>query len=662
MNINHPVSNMRTYTLKDRLPLKPLLSYQNVRTDAIDYCRANGLPDPTEDEILRLCDERGVNLETVQSKRNAESPVSKFNASQRMDMRQGQGSSTVTLVKAEAPVVDSCMRQDLFTRSSCIHRASGVIRVIGVVQYQFRKIYVYCLNGEYDYYDTDSGIKDSNGFGSVMYTDLKDLPIGVDVDISKDSFLISYPHQYNPTTDCVAMGRNIRTICATNWDNSGDPVLVTQSFLQKFATIKVKEIKIHLTNKSIKSKYPGKFPVLGEFIKDTILFKVCNDIGVVSELAQSANTATGVEDDTIVVDPNTYISSVEVFCNSPIKDMDLENLRQDLLKFRREVYDLVSPLVSNFPKKCSPRLKALAGNYMYETFQTSNHETKYPFIRMKTVTIDVPTKGVKVSNNLGSKVTVQRVYPDGWFQDELGRNIEMVFPSTAIINRTVAGVPWEMYLSSYVDLLDYKVKNDLITPERTFEFVEKFMTALGLEEEFRYSKFNPTTLYEYLKIDCLRLIMMPYSNKLSLDLAANVLQPLGEEYLGFRKFKIFVGGKEKIQTTSDHIVGLFYTFRDYHDPAYGNSSCSVVERDTKGFAADKDSSKKDGRSLGTKKCVKSDVQNQHIVINIATNATADIMLNGIGSETQYAIKETMAGAGIDLGFKYIKSDVEGEDD
>lgn len=662
MNLHNPIKNCTTYTIKDRLPIQKLLSYQDVRCDMIEIARRANLPEPSEEEILNECDRRGVNLETVQSKRNATSPGVKCNSSQRMDMAQGHITSSVPLANPDYPVFDSCMRHDIWTKSSCVKRASGVIKVLAAIKYQFRTIYIYELNGEYDYFDTNSGIIESNGFGSILHSDLRDLPIGEYVDISKDSFLLSYPHQYNSTTDTVGMGRNIRTICATNWDNSGDPVLVSENFIRQFTTFKTKTINIHLSNKSIKSKYPGKFPELGEFIKDTILFKVCNDIGVVSELSQSPNTATGVEDDTIVVEPNTFISSVEVYCNSPIKDPDLEKMRSELLDFRHKVYNTVAPLVDHFPDKCSYKLKVLKGNYQHDLFQVSNQELKYPFIRIKTVTVDVPTKGVKVSNNLGSKVTVQRIYPDGWFRDELGRNIDMIFPSTAIINRTVAGVPWEIYMTSFSDLLHHRVVNNEITPERTFEFVEKFMTILGVEKEFRYSKFNPTTLFEYLKQDYLRIILMPYSNNINLDLVTNKLQPLAEEYLGYRKFDIYVGSKkDPIKLTSQHTVGLFYTIRDYHDPQYGNSSCSVVERNTKGFAVDKDSSKRDGRSLTTKKCVKYDVQLQHIAINMASNATVDIMLNGSDSEVQYAIKETMAGAGIELGFKYINQK-EGEDE
>lgn len=665
MNLKARSSN-RTYTMKDRRALKRLTSYQDsrkeVRKNKFFMKSIENLPKVDAEEAfkwesLREADRMGVNLETTQSKRNAVSCLMNKNSSQRMDMYQSQANVMVMPAKdAESPYIDSCMRQDLMTRSSCIKRATGKITVLSKIHHQFKTMYVYCLNNKYDYLETD-GMMDTNGFACVSHSDLKNLPIGEEVDISQDSFLLQYPDQYNPNTDCVSTGYNARTIITTDWDNSGDSAAVSQSFMNRLTTLKTKTINIHLNNKSIKSKYPGKFPKLGEIMDSTILFKVCNDIGIVSELAQSAQMATGVEDDTIVVENNTYISGIEVYCNQPCRDTDLEKLRQETLDYRHKVYDAVAPLVENFFDLCSDRLKVLKENFSHDLFQVSGQELKYPYVKIKTVTIDVPTVGQKVSNNYAGKTTIQRVFPDYTITDELGRNIELVYPATAIVNRTVGGLLWEVFLSSFGDLLQYRVQHDEITPERTFEFVQNFMNILGISEEFNYSKFTPDSLYEFLKIDFMRIIAMPYSNNINLDSAGKLID-LAKEYLGYRRFQIFRGKKDKIPTTSYHTVGRLFCFRDMHDTQYGNSSCSTVEKNTKGFASDKDSSKRDGRALFGKKSVKLDVQNQHILLNVVTNETADIMINGNEGEGLYAVKENMEGAGLTVGFR-INGDEEG---
>lgn len=660
-------SNEKTFTKKDRLKLDKQVSYQDARNavrqdkefmKSIENLPRNQAEEKFTQESLRVSDLMGVNIETIQSKRNAVNCLQGKNSSQRTDMTQSQLSVMNPPYRgAESPYIDSCMRPDLYTRSSCIKRATGTIRVIGKVSYQFRTIYLYYLNGMYDYLDTN-GTVTTNGFSSIEHTDLKDLPINEDVDISQDSFLIKYPDPYNPTTDTVGTGINLRCIISTDFDNSGDSFLMSESAMRRFTTLKTKTVNIHLNNKSIKSKYDGKFPPIGELLDEPILFKVCNDTGVVSELVQSAQMATGVEDDTIVVEQNSYVSSIEVFCNNICKDPDVEKLRRELLDFRHKVYDLVAPIVDNFYDKCSDRLRILKENFSHDLFEAGGQECKYPYIRMTINTIDVPTKGQKFSNSYGGKTTCQRVYPDGFIRDELGRNIDMVYPATAIINRTIAGLIWEVFLSSFGDLLQYKVANDLITPERAFEFVQKFMDIIELTKEFNYSKFTPQSLWEYLKIDFMRIIHMPYSNNFTLETGVKLLR-LAEEYLDYKKFKIYRGN---LETTNAHTVGRLFTFRDMHDTQYGNSSCSTVEKNTKGFASSKDSSKRDGRAFFNKKSVKQDVQHQHISLNILTNEDADIILNGDEGESLYAIKENMEGVGLGINFMYGNDYDESEED
>lgn len=172
------------------------------------------------------------------------------------------------------------------------------------------------------------------------------------------------------------------------------------------------------------------------------------------------------------------------------------------------------------------------------------------------------------------------------------------------------------------------------------------MDILGVEEEFSYAGFDQDELWEYLNEDYLRIILMPYSNNLCLATMLKV-KKLAEEYLEYRKLKIYRGFDEKLLQTDLHEVGFVYTFRDLHDTYYGNSSISSVERNTKGFALDKDSSKRDGKSLFTKKACKYDVQLLNLMVNMASNPDAHIIVNE-EEETLYAIKETNESSGIAL--------------
>lgn len=249
-------------------------------------------------------------------------------------------------------------------------------------------------------------------------------------------------------------------------------------------------------------------------------------------------------------------------------------------------------------------------------------------------------------NVFGGKVTIEKVYPDGYITDEFGNNIDLIYPSTSISNRTILGLPYDHMLSGISYFLHEKIKRNEVSKHQVYEFVSELMNILDVKAEFDYSSFTPDELWEYLNEDYLRIILMPYSNNLNLDTMLKV-KKLSEKYLNYGKLRIYRGFNEKIEQTNLHEVGFMYIFRDLHDTYYGNSSISSVERNTKGFALDKDSSKRDGKSLFTKKACKYDVQLLNLMVNMASNPDAHIIVNE-EEETLYAIKETNEASGIEL--------------
>lgn len=337
------------------------------------------------------------NLELNQTKRLATCITVGFNASQRMDMYQSQSESLVMPINGDYPIIASSLFHDIMQRNSCIVKASGKIKIIEKFTYQFRTIYVYELNGKYDIYDTD-GYIDSNGYACQELSDLRHLPVGEEVDISQDDFYISHPSQFNPKSRTLGYGANVIAISSTSFDNSGDSAPMSESMVKKFATLKCKTIRKHLSGKTIVSKYPKLFPELGEIISDNILFKVVDDNGYVSQLAQNASLPTGDEDDTVIVEKNTYISSIEVYCNNTIENPYLEAYRQELLNFRTNVYNCLSRLVDYYPNSCSSAIFCYKGNFQHNIFHTEGKELAYPLIKMKTITISIPNKGSKFSN------------------------------------------------------------------------------------------------------------------------------------------------------------------------------------------------------------------------------------------------------------------------
>lgn len=204
-------------------------------------------------------------------------------------------------------------------------------------------------------------------------------------------------------------------------------------------------------------------------------------------------------------------------------------------------------------------------------------------------------------------------------------------------------------MSSFCMDLEYKVRQNIITKTRAFEYVNKFFEILGLTSEWESTEFNEDDLWEYLQTNPLRIMDYPYSNEIDLEHYCQLLA-LSEEYLDYRPLTIYRKvGKDKYQPLTDqHIVGRMFNIRDYHDTEHGNSSSSEVEKNSQGFANNKDNSKKTGRALYAKKGVKMDVQFQNIALNRATNADATIMLADPNDESAYGITEVAEASGIKI--------------
>lgn len=630
-------------------------------SDDIDLVEKGRLYVPEDDMMLE------PNLETTQTTRLADG-IPCHDASQRQNMKTDQINAAVMPIFAETPDLASCLGADILTRSSCVRKATGRIKLIDKFIYQFRSIYVYELNGVFDILDTD-GYIDSNGHSCVSKSDLDQLIKGEETDISQDNFLLEYPIQYNPTADTIGLGVNVRCICNTSVNNSGDPAPVSESFLAKFASLKYKNINLHLNNKKIISKYPKLFPEIGEVVEENIIFKIVDNDGLISEITQSPSQASGDENEVIVAPPGTFINSITVICNNKIENEVLEEYRQSYLRFRREVHICLDDIVNTHGyRNCSSKLLAYKDNFAHELFRSDTKPLSYPLIQMKLVTINIPGEGSKFSNMHGGKYTVQKIIRDDMLVDEFGRTIELEYPSTAIINRTVAGIPWELAMTSFLDFLEHKVMNDEVDKQTAYDFMTKMYEALEMSEEWAYTGFTPDLLEKYIKSGKhLKIITMPYSNKLDLDTYYYKIYEVAVKMIGYKKLTIYrrVGKDEYVPMTDPHVVGRMYTIVDYHDTEYGNSGCGEPELNSQGFPDEKDVSKKNARRIFANKAVKMDVQFQWIALNTLHNETAMKILADPEDESSYAILEVCEAAGVKLQLGTDKENLDllfGEED
>lgn len=318
--------------------------------------------------------------------RNCITPMANKVSGQRLQLVQHQFDSMILPIIAEHPLVESSMAQDILTRSSCISKIRGKISILAKFSYQDLTLYFYRHNGKVRVYE-DDGYFINNGFANRKFSDFSYLDTNVEYDTTaeEENFLKHYPSQYNPVSQTVGYGVNVVTAITTVRANALDAVDVSETFARKFAVLRDKTINISLAKKKIISSYENLFPKLGEFVDDTLLFKVVKDDNSVASLAQNPEVPAGYEDDNIIFEKFTFINRIEVFCNRVIENPILEQYRQDLLTFRQKVYDFIISLKEPY----DDFVDNIRGNYMHVLRRSGSQDTKDPLIILRTKTVSV---------------------------------------------------------------------------------------------------------------------------------------------------------------------------------------------------------------------------------------------------------------------------------
>lgn len=541
------------------------------------------------------------------------SPVADKNHSMRVDMFINQFDNMVMPIRAEVPLLSSAFYGDLLSRSSCIYKARGKVRLLHKLKYQRRKIYIYEINGKYELLDTN-GLINNSGVCCILNTDLDLLEPNKEynIDSDDDNFCIEYPEQYIPSMDIIKFGRNIVTINTISKDTIDDSCRISDKTAADMGCIKIKTVNIPLENKIIKSEFSEKIPPIGQILKESIIFKVSEqEEEELSFITQSTDTPVGQEDTQIVIEPNSYIGYFEVTSNEAITDDSvLEQYRQDYLEFRHKVADALRPLVMFERDKCSDKVIAYYENFIIDKFRTEKKALTCPFLRMEIITVDFATIGVKLSNGHGCKATVQDIFEYGTLVAEDGTNIEMEFSVSAHVARSITGFHWETWLTGFSMFLtrvfrkirDDKDKNILINDYR------KVLDIFGLNEAHKdFSNEEITILLN--NYDALPIGVIPYEQDITLENADKAMNIL--EKWGFEEQTIWICDKSgnRIRPYTDkHLVGSVYVIRDIHDPEYQNSSISDVTLTTKGVPEEKSKTKRDAQSVHSKKATKMDVQ------------------------------------------------------
>lgn len=568
-------------------------------------------------------------------------------SSQRKDMALDQQAKIVVPLFAEAPYYQSSMMQDIQTRNTIIRKRRGKITLLAKFRHHFMNFFIFRLNGKIDILRTDK-FHTTNNFTSLLDTDLELLEIGKEYDIRSDeeNFCLTYPVAYDPVTDTVGTGKNILTAISTNVNNAADSCLVSENFCKKFTCMRKSTIKIELIDKTIVSKYENLFPEIGDLIKDDIVFKIVNETNDPIILGQNPDIPSGFEDEQIRIDANSFLSRIEVYSNVKCNDPILERHRQELLEYRHKIYDV---LASYDRSELSEKATIYMENYKHDMFRINSTSVDFPYIKLTFYTIDVPDNlGYKFSIQSGGKFTIERIYRDGEFVDELGRNIDCIYISQSLIARSTASPLYELFQTGVMAKLKYLVERDEITPKKTFEFIKTWHKMLGLEKENAYIGMDEDELYQFIKENFPIICYLPYTNKNDIPSQSKMFLYANKmiDYDYVQTYHIEDNGM-KIPQTCKHEVGYLWFNRQKNDPREANSSVSITETNSKGYPIEKNSSKKTGRSSYSKNMQTVDVLTKmSMIIQDCNSVNTRIFCHNVGGS--HAIHEQLVSCGINL--------------
>lgn len=588
--------------------------------------------------------------------------ISVFNdktSANRGEMTQSQVNSSLIPINAERPLTDSSLGPDLLSHSSCIDIVKNdTITLLGVVNFQMDSYFIYKQGstGLIDIYEY-SRFTTTADFTVHNKTNFKDIikmgKIGETFEINDFPFIKSSIASYEPTSNSVGYGVNLRTISTIAKGVEEDGYIIDSEAFNKIAHLKSKVYTINLgsggRDRAIKSVGDRLIPPVGTIVKSPVLLTVINKTkyNVLNETSQLS-----LEDETYFLHPNSMVTKIEVICNEPIDVPELEEYRQERLKSRREIYDILK----KYPDE---QLTSLAQSYKsncrYSKYRLDNDFVNKPIIYITTVRLVFGGNGTKLSNLHGGKNTADTVLvsnlnikntlivPKGMLVDEYGERIDMVKASTSDVKRNNMGALFERGLNAISLTLYRKIRDKELTPQQVYDFLQEHHKLLGRYADFEKLNLDVEATYEWLSNKRLRHILLPESHGISMKKMTEIVTN-AEKMIGHRKLKCYIYGKEM---TDVFEVGEIFNIVLRNDPEFANQTSSITEVDLRGYPVESDDGKRDGKSLFAVKPGKLSMLALRLLLNILPPEVMNEFING---QPITSILEYYNSVGIDLTF------------
>lgn len=565
----------------------------------------------------------------------------KHTAASRKEMYSAQMLSMTIPRRAETPKSDSSLGPAILTKSSCVQVLRDTkIKILGRFKYDLDTTVFYEHEGvikmldfhPYDY---------SRDWGVANISDLinEDIPLNEEIEIGEYPFRIEAIDSYNPSTDTVGYGRNLRVITSIDRKNEEDGTYISDKVLKDFTCIKRRVIELKIDDVFVKGFGNSIFPKVGDIIKSDKLVTLvkASKYKTISSIGEAT-----MEDDTLVLAPGSFISRLDVISNVPIQNEELEGYRLKRLNHRREIYEFLKRLDSS---RFDSMVSRVMDDYKYETFRDREIDYDRPMIRISLCRVDVPGVGSKYTTTAGGKFTVDGIFRHGDYLDDRGEPIDLILSASSIVKRENYSTPYfEKHINAINLHLHRCVKEGRLSPEKLYDIVRSIYTIAGEDQLRCFDRMCLTydELFQLYASDVPKYIDMPESCVSDINMFANIQRVLINHGVPREDSVIKFKG---IPLTSKHEVGIIFVIKLLNDVEFGAQMSGLVEVDTRGYPLDNSNTRLTGRSYWNVKPGKFSDLALNLLVNLLKNEYVHVLLNEVDN---FSMNEYMNAIGAEF--------------
>lgn len=565
----------------------------------------------------------------------------KHTAASRKEMYSAQMLSMTIPRRAETPKSDSSLGPAILTKSSCVQVLRDTkIKILGRFKYDLDTTVFYEHEGvikmldfhPYDY---------SRDWGVANISDLinEDIPLNEEIEIGEYPFRIEAIDSYNPSTDTVGYGRNLRVITSIDRKNEEDGTYISDKVLKDFTCIKRRVIELKIDDVFVKGFGNSIFPKVGDIIKSDKLVTLvkASKYKTISSIGEAT-----MEDDTLVLAPGSFISRLDVISNVPIQNEELEGYRLKRLNHRREIYEFLKRLDSS---RFDSMVSRVMDDYKYETFRDREIDYDRPMIRISLCRVDVPGVGSKYTTTAGGKFTVDGIFRHGDYLDDRGEPIDLILSASSIVKRENYSTPYfEKHINAINLHLHRCVKEGRLSPEKLYDIVRSIYTIAGEDQLRCFDRMCLTydELFQLYASDVPKYIDMPESCVSDINMFANIQRVLINHGVPREDSIIKFKG---IPLTSKHEVGIIFVIKLLNDVEFGAQMSGLVEVDTRGYPLDNSNTRLTGRSYWNVKPGKFSDLALNLLVNLLKNEYVHVLLNEVDN---FSMNEYMNAIGAEF--------------